>query len=80
MNIMTLKPGRSVGGGGKRKKEEESTLDATRRFIITEGIFKKDGAMVDLPKLVRKSYSSDHDIDILLQMDIKNKHKFRDSR
>jgi len=33
----------------------------TRRFIITEGIFEKDGAMVDLPKLI----------------DIKNKHKFR---
>ncbi|KAH9032102.1 serine palmitoyltransferase [Lactarius hengduanensis] len=24
----------------------------TRRFIVTEGIFKKDGAMVDLPKLI----------------------------
>ncbi|KAH9165709.1 serine palmitoyltransferase [Lactarius sanguifluus] len=24
----------------------------TRRFIITEGIFEKDGAMVDLPKLI----------------------------
>lgn len=25
----------------------------TRRFIVTEGIFENDGAMVDLPKLVR---------------------------
>ncbi|KAG6900904.1 hypothetical protein C0993_004341 [Termitomyces sp. T159_Od127] len=33
----------------------------TRRFIITEGIFEKDGAMVDLPKLI----------------DIKYKHKYR---
>lgn len=24
----------------------------TRRFIVTEGIFERDGAMVDLPKLV----------------------------
>ncbi len=24
----------------------------TRRFVVTEGIFEKDGAMVDLPKLV----------------------------
>src|ERR1700722_3313073 len=24
----------------------------TRRFIVTEGIFEQDGAMVDLPKLV----------------------------
>ncbi|KAH0587433.1 hypothetical protein H2248_006222 [Termitomyces sp. 'cryptogamus'] len=33
----------------------------TRRFIITEGIFEKDGAMVDLPKLI----------------EIKYKHKYR---
>jgi serine palmitoyltransferase len=26
--------------------------DLTRRFIITEGIFERDGQMVDLPKLV----------------------------
>ena len=24
-----------------------------RKFIITEGVFEKDGAMIDLPKLVR---------------------------
>ena len=65
---------------GVEKERRKKRAPLTRRFIITEGIFKKDGAMVDLPKLVRKSYSSDHDIDILLQMDIKNKHKFRDSR
>lgn len=27
----------------------------TRRFIVTEGIFEQDGAMSDLPKLVRLS-------------------------
>jgi 7-keto-8-aminopelargonate synthetase-like enzyme len=27
----------------------------TRRLIITEGIFEKDGQMVDLPELVRLS-------------------------
>lgn len=27
----------------------------TRRFIITEGIFERDGSMTDLPKLVRVS-------------------------
>ncbi|TFK28263.1 serine C-palmitoyltransferase [Coprinopsis marcescibilis] len=28
----------------------------TRRFIITEGIFERDGAMVDLPKLIELKY------------------------
>ncbi len=32
--------------------EKERREPLTRRFIVTEGIFKKDGAMVDLPKLV----------------------------
>lgn len=35
----------------KERKKRRGPL--TRRFIITEGIFQKDGAMVDLPKLVR---------------------------
>jgi len=30
----------------------------TRRFIVTEGIFENDGAMIDLPKLVSSSYTS----------------------
>ena len=34
----------------KERKKRRGPL--TRRFIITEGIFQKDGAMVDLPKLV----------------------------
>ncbi|KAJ7576960.1 serine palmitoyltransferase [Mycena floridula] len=37
----------SVDKECKRKK-----LPLTRRFIVTEGIFERDGAMVDLPKLV----------------------------
>lgn len=39
----------------KERKKRRSPL--TRRFIITEGIFQKDGVMVDLPKLVRFYYS-----------------------
>ena len=35
----------------KERKKRRTPL--TRRFIITEGIFQKDGVMVDLPKLVR---------------------------
>ena len=34
----------------KERKKRRQPL--TRRFIITEGIFERDGAMVDLPKLV----------------------------
>lgn len=38
----------------KERKRRKGPL--TRRFIITEGIFQKDGVMVDLPKLVRSKY------------------------
>lgn len=34
------------------KERRKRRAPLTRRFIITEGIFQKDGAMVDLPKLV----------------------------
>ncbi|KAG5641098.1 hypothetical protein DXG03_006035 [Asterophora parasitica] len=39
-------------GVEKERKKRRGPL--TRRFIITEGIFEKDGAMVDLPKLAEK--------------------------
>lgn len=38
----------------KERRKRRSPL--TRRFIVTEGIFEKDGAMVDLPKLVELKY------------------------
>ena len=38
------------------KERKKRRLPLTRRFIVTEGIFQKDGAMVDLPKLVRDFY------------------------
>lgn len=34
------------------KECKRKRLPLTRRFIITEGIFERDGAMTDLPKLV----------------------------
>jgi serine palmitoyltransferase len=34
----------------KDRKKRRGPL--TRRFIITEGIFERDGAMIDLPKIV----------------------------
>ncbi|KAA1474636.1 serine palmitoyltransferase [Dentipellis sp. KUC8613] len=35
-----------------KKEQRKKRSPLTRRFIVTEGIFEKDGAMVDLPKLV----------------------------
>ena len=37
---------------GIEKERQKHLGPLTRRFIVTEGIFEKDGAMVDLPKLV----------------------------
>ncbi|KAH9164389.1 serine palmitoyltransferase [Lactarius sanguifluus] len=34
------------------KERRKRRAPLTRRFIVTEGIFEKDGAMVDLPKLI----------------------------
>jgi serine palmitoyltransferase len=36
-----------------KKEMKKKRMPLTRRFIVTEGIFENDGAMVDLPKLVR---------------------------
>ncbi|KAI0062481.1 serine palmitoyltransferase [Artomyces pyxidatus] len=38
----------------KDRRKRKAPL--TRRFIVTEGIFEKDGAMVDLPKLIELKY------------------------
>lgn len=38
----------------KERKKRRGPL--TRRFILTEGIFEKDGTMADLPKLVSLCY------------------------
>ncbi|KAH8977004.1 serine palmitoyltransferase [Lactarius hatsudake] len=35
-----------------KKERRKRRGPLTRRFIVTEGIFEKDGAMVDLPKLI----------------------------
>jgi serine palmitoyltransferase len=37
---------------GVEKERRKRRGPLTRRFIVTEGIFEKDGKMVDLPKLV----------------------------
>lgn len=36
------------------KDRRKRRMPLTRRFIITEGIFERNGAMVDLPKLVSR--------------------------
>ncbi|KII91569.1 hypothetical protein PLICRDRAFT_89845 [Plicaturopsis crispa FD-325 SS-3] len=38
----------------KDRRKRKAPL--TRRFIVTEGIFEKDGAMTDLPKLIELKY------------------------
>ncbi|KAH8979537.1 serine palmitoyltransferase [Lactarius hatsudake] len=35
-----------------KKERRKRRGPLTRRFIVTEGIFEKDGAMIDLPKLI----------------------------
>lgn len=42
----------------KEMKKKRTPL--TRRFIVTEGIFENDGAMIDLPKLVSFVYAPSH--------------------
>ena len=37
---------------GVEKERRKKKAPLTRRFIVTEGIFENDGAMIDLPKLV----------------------------
>ncbi|KAF8067622.1 serine palmitoyltransferase [Lyophyllum atratum] len=41
---------------GVEKERRKRRGPLTRRFVITEGIFEKDGAMVDLPKLIEIKY------------------------
>lgn len=41
-------------GVEKERKKKRGPL--TRRFIVTEGIFQKDGKMVDLPKLIELKF------------------------
>jgi serine palmitoyltransferase len=38
------------------RERAKKRLPLTRRFIVTEGIFENDGAMVDLPKIVSELY------------------------
>ncbi|KAL1721764.1 pyridoxal phosphate-dependent transferase [Schizophyllum commune] len=38
------------------REQRKKRAPLTRRFIITEGIFEKDGQMVDLPKLIELKY------------------------
>ena len=40
------------------KETKKKRAPLTRRFIVTEGIFENDGAMIDLPKLVSSVYTS----------------------
>ena len=48
----------------KERRKRRGPL--TRRFIVTEGIFDHDGAMSDLPKLVRISNSFCIDMALII--------------
>jgi serine palmitoyltransferase len=48
---------RILEGIRKEDKKYKRNPTASRRFIITEGIFENDGSMVDLPKVVRLHFS-----------------------
>lgn len=62
----------------KERKKRKGPL--TRRFIITEGIFERDGEMVDLPKLVGffiPIYLVSCSLKFVLQVELKLKYKYR---
>jgi serine palmitoyltransferase len=62
----------------KERKKRKGPL--TRRFIITEGIFERDGEMVDLPKLVGSFipiYLVSCSLNFGLQVELKLKYKYR---
>lgn len=42
---------------GVDKERKKKKLPLTRRFIVTEGIFENDGALLDLPKVVCMVFS-----------------------
>ncbi|KPV74860.1 uncharacterized protein RHOBADRAFT_36805 [Rhodotorula graminis WP1] len=52
---------RILEGIRKEDKKYKRNPTASRRFIVTEGIFENDGSMVDLPKVI----------------ELKNKYKYR---
>jgi serine palmitoyltransferase len=62
----------------KERKKRKGPL--TRRFIITEGIFERDGEMVDLPKLVGSFILIclvSCSLNFGLQVELKLKYKYR---
>ena len=59
----------------KERRKRKAPL--TRRFIVTEGIFDHDGAMSDLPKLVRASCASWTALAHIPQVELKKKYKYR---
>jgi serine palmitoyltransferase len=61
------------------KEHKKKKWPLTRRFIITEGIFEKDGQMVDLPKIVGVlfHYKRMYADGLPLQIELKQKYKYR---
>lgn len=62
------------------KESRKRRAPLTRRFIITEGIFERDGSMADLPKLVQSIPSTWRAGELTLivqQIELKRKYKYR---
>ena len=60
------------------KETKKKRTPLTRRFIVTEGIFENDGAMIDLPKLVSSVYAPPHSFAYAAsQLELKQRYKFR---
>lgn len=73
---------RILEGIKKEDKKYRRNPTASRRFIVTEGIFENDGSMVNLPKVVsrhaRVCLVIEHGADDLVtQMELKHKYKYR---
>lgn len=67
----------------KEDKKYKRKPTASRRFIVTEGVFEADGSMVNLPKVVcpRSPLTTDTrryaDDPCRAQMELKHKYKYR---
>lgn len=71
---------RVLEGIHKEDKKYKRNPTASRRFIITEGVFENDGSMVNLPKIVSLDgtvIAGAADSDPPLQMELKLKYKYR---
>ena len=70
---------RVLEGIANEDKRYGRKATASRRFIITEGVFENDGSMVNLPKVVSPIcvFFPSGNVLMGLQMELKYKYKYR---